>query len=317
MKLAVTIDVEEEGLFSNLYDPHVTPTENVSHLNRLDAVFGQWGIRPTLLCTQSVLKHEKNRELLLSLKERWQAEIGAHLHHWNTPPLAESPYRQPVPSELMDTRLLADKLESLLSILRDMGIAPLSFRMGRFNMGPKMFSVIENAGIRVDSSIAPMRRYYGGPDHLSAPTDPYFPDPSEPARAGNSGIIEAPVTVLPVFRNLGRLFDRMPKNEFLTTKISWIAANLCSLPAQPMMTGIKRLKAAVCTHKRRGGEVATIFFHSSELMPGGCPQHKTEADVIGFLNKLDVFFSWLRNDLQAQSVTLSELGTIYRKTNEL
>lgn len=312
MKLAVTIDVEEEGLFSNRYDPRNVPVENVSSLAKLDAIFRNWGIHPTLLCTHAVVAQERHRDLLLNLREQWSAEIGAHLHHWNTPPLEELPHREPVPSELMDAPLLRAKLTTLLHTLNHMGIAPTSFRMGRFNMGPRMFSVIEEAGFLVDSSIAPMRRYYGGPDHLAAPTDPYFPDPLDPRRPGDSEVLEAPVTILPVLGWLGAFFQDIRTTQPMEDRISWVAANLASLPAQPMWTGLKRLKAAAATHKSRGGRVLTIFFHSSELMPGGCPEHKTERDVDGFLSKLDTFFAWLRNTLQVESVTLSELGDLYR-----
>jgi hypothetical protein len=317
MKLAVTIDVEEEGLFSDRYAHLDPPVENVANLKRLDQIFKKWSIRPTLLCTHAVVAQKRHQDLLLNLREKWAGEIGAHLHHWNTPPIKELAYREPVPSELMDTQLLAEKLETVLGTIRQMGITPSSFRMGRFNMGPKMFSVITDAGISVDSSIAPMRRYYGGPDHLAGQTDPYFPNPIDPLTSGTSPVLEVPVTIIPVFKRFGDLFQRMGTKGPLKDKISWAAANIGSLPAQPMWTGIRRLKAAVSLHKRRGGKVLTIFFHSSELMPGGCPEHKTDNDVDEFLIKLDRFFSWLHNDLKVQSVTLSELGNFYRKSGEL
>jgi len=99
MRLAVTIDVEEEGLFSGAYDARNTPVENVPHLTRLDPIFQEWGIKPTLLVTYRVAEHKPHQELLLALSDKWRGEIGAHLHHWNTPPLEPLPYPQPVPSE--------------------------------------------------------------------------------------------------------------------------------------------------------------------------------------------------------------------------
>ena len=188
MKLAVTIDVEEEGLFLGNYDSGDVPVSNVPELGKLDPLFRQWGIRPTLLVTYPVIRHEPHQDLLLRLREKWSAEIGAHLHHWNTPPLESLPFPQPVPSELMPERLLQAKTENLLEAFKPMGIAPASFRMGRFNMGPKMFSILQRTGIRVDSSIAPTQSYYGGPDHRYAPWDPYFPDPSDLCGPGTSRI---------------------------------------------------------------------------------------------------------------------------------
>jgi len=314
MKLVVTIDVEEEGLFSNHYDSQNCSVKNVPKLVQLDAIFREWAIRPTLLVTYPVVNHEPHRDLLLQLKEKWQAEIGAHLHPWNTPPLEPLPYAEPTPSELMPRELLAAKLGNLMGEIKMLGITPISFRMGRFNIGPKMFSVLESAGIRIDSSIAPMRRYYGGPDHLSAMTDPYFPDPENPLRAGASSILEVPMTILPLTRRLGSWLEYLLQKRICPeTWTSWVAMNLGSIPVQPAWVGLRRLKAGAKLHQMRGGDVLTIFFHSSELMPGGYPHHPTQASIDRFLEKLAGFFAWLHSEMAVESVTLAQLAEGYRR----
>jgi hypothetical protein len=313
MKLIVTIDVEEEGLFSNRYDPQDTPVTNVAELVSLDPIFREWGIRPTLLVTYPVISDGPCADLLMKLRIKWDGEIGAHLHHWNTPPFERLPYPDPVPSDLVPSELLSHKLERLLAAILAWGAKATSFRMGRFNIGPRMFSVLEKAGITVDSSIAPMRQYYGGPDHLSAQTDPYFPDPENLLHPGNSRILEVPMTILPVFKKLGSFLDGSAKSCFPERWISWFAMNLGSLPVQPMWTGLRRLKAGVRLHAHRGGQVLTIFFHSSELIPGGCPQHRTTEDVDRFRSKLNTFFAWLRREILVESVTLTELGEQYKR----
>ncbi|MEW6114866.1 MAG: hypothetical protein AB1664_22215 [Thermodesulfobacteriota bacterium] len=312
MQLVVTIDVEEEGLFSGAYDAQNAPVENVPHLSRLDPIFREWGSKPTLLVTYRVAEHKPHQELLLSLRDKWRGEIGAHLHHWNTPPLESLPYPQPVPSELMPTELLEAKTASLWEALGQMSVKPVSFRMGRFNLGPKMLSILEKSGFQVDSSICPMHRYYGGPDHLYAKTDPYFPDTADPCVSGNSSILEAPLTVLPLIPNLGRVLHRWAgQSKALAKGVSWFSMNLGSLPVQPAWTGLRRLKAAVRLHHDRGGKVLTMFFHSSELLPGASPVHRTQEDVDRFLNKLQSFFGWLHTSTNVDSVTLAELGRLY------
>jgi hypothetical protein len=52
MKLAVTIDVEEEGLFLGKYDPENVQVSNIPELVRLDPLFSQWGIG--LLCSSPI-----------------------------------------------------------------------------------------------------------------------------------------------------------------------------------------------------------------------------------------------------------------------
>ncbi|MEW6532117.1 MAG: hypothetical protein AB1473_14870 [Thermodesulfobacteriota bacterium] len=313
MQLAVTIDVEEEGLFSGAYDARNVPLENVPLLTRLDPIFREWGIKPALLVTYRVAEHKPHQELLLSLRDKWSGEIGAHLHHWNTPPLEPLPYPQPVPSELMPIELLEAKTASLLEVLGKMSVKPASFRMGRFNLGPKMLSILIKSGFQVDSSICPMHRYYGGPDHLYAETDPYFPNPNDPCIPDNSSILEAPLTVLPLFPSLGRVLDRWARHsDALAKGVSWFSMNLGSLPVQPAWTGLRRLKAGVRLHHDRGGKVLTIFFHSSELLAGASAVHRTQEEVDRFLNKLRQFFAWLHASTKVESVTLAELGRLYR-----
>ena len=311
MQLAFTIDVEEEGLFSGNYLTEKPPLHNISSLSLLDPIIAEFDLRPTLLVSYHAARDGYQRDYINDLGQRWRGEIGAHLHPWNTPPLVDLPYRQPVPSDVMPLEILTAKMGSLWMALADMGVVPTSFRMGRFNLGPKMFSILRDTTIIVDSSVAPMRSYYGGPKHLGAPTDPYYPDPADPARPGPSNILEVPLTILPILRETGPIFRRMESLPFpLGQWTAWTAQHLASLPAQPAWTGLRRLKMACRLHRRRGGRVLTVFLHSSELIPGGCPRHPRREQVTGFLRRLHAFLSWVRSDLQAEPVTLSALARL-------
>lgn len=314
MKLVVTIDVEEEGLFSGTYAAERVSASNVAGLGRLDSMFRDLGIRPTLLVSYQAAEDSVHRDLIAELSERWEGEIGAHLHHWNTPPVVPLPYPDPVPSALIPEEILAAKLDNLLERLRGMGANPVSFRMGRFNLGSKMLGIITRQGISVDSSMAPMRSYYGGPACLAAPTDPYFPDPENPCKPGQSEVLEVPITIVPILPKLGNLLEGIESAGYLPRRAtSWLAMNMGSLPAQPFLTGLNRLKAAVRLHRLRGGRVVTLFFHSSELVPGFSPQNKTEADVDRFLLKLERYLSWLVTEMHAQPRTLAGFAKEFRE----
>jgi len=246
--------------------------------------------------------------LLLRLMERWQGEIGAHLHHWNTPPFEPLDLRAPIPSEALPRDLLEAKLQTLLATLRRMGIAPRSFRMGRFSMGPALFGLLEQTSIRVDSSIEPTRAEYGGPDHMAAPTDPYFPLAADPLQPGDSSLLEVPLTILPLVPRLGRLAgDAARRFPAVKTPIAALMKTVGSLPAQPMMVGPRRLQQAVRLHRRRGGQVVTLYFHSSELLPGASPRHRTQRQVDSFVERLSGFLAWLRRDMGMDSLPLAEL----------
>ncbi|MCA1959622.1 MAG: hypothetical protein LDL33_02410 [Desulfomonile sp.] len=315
MLLAVSIDVEEEGLFSRQYESAEVTANNVRCLQAVDPIFQEFGIRPTLLVSYQVMRHPEHWELLTTLGDRWDGELGAHLHAWNTPPLRPLPFPEPVPSELMPEDLLDAKMNSLLETFRAVGCSPVSFRMGRFNIGPKMLAILERKGFHVDGSIAPMRRYYGGPERLDGLVDPYFPDRGNPYRPGDSPILEVPMTIVPVVKGLGSLLERFGKQSRAAKWASWFAMNLGSLPAQPAWTGLKRLKAAVRLHRARGGVVLSVFFHSSELIPGGYPGHGTAEDVRRFLDKLRGFFSWLHAKVGVESITFAGLREKYKEPN--
>ncbi len=208
----------------------------------------------------------------------------------------------------MPIELLKSKLERLLDVLFIMGVEPCSFRMGRFSLGSKMFSLLEQSGILVDSSVVPTRKEYGGPEYLVAPVDPYFPDPQNLSSQGTSPILEVPLTVLPIVPKLDLVLERIA-NTFPTSQeaVFWFSKYLGSLSAQPMAVGINRLKTTVRVHRIRGGTTVTLYFHSSELMPGASPQHPTKRHVGNFLKRIEKFLFWLRNEMGAVSMTLSEL----------
>ena len=76
------------------------------------------GVRPTLFCAHSVLADDASREHLAAMQAAG-AEIGAHLHHWNTPPLPPgTPDSLPaVPAAALSSSLLADKLAQVKDII--------------------------------------------------------------------------------------------------------------------------------------------------------------------------------------------------------
>ncbi|MDA8406273.1 MAG: hypothetical protein M0T73_05370 [Deltaproteobacteria bacterium] len=312
MKFTVTIDVEEEGLFSGVYSPGEASAVNVLELDRLDPLFMDLGVRPTLLVSYQVANKSDILGKLYSLKKRWKAEIGAHLHHWNTPPIVLNEAPPPVPSELMPAYVLEAKALSLIKILSNSDGLPSSFRMGRFNLGPKMLQVLEKIGVKVDSSVTPLRKAYGGPNHICAPADPYFPDLLDPSRVGSSSILEVPVTIVPIFKGTGRYIEFLSSRGYLPDGMAgWLSMNLGSIAAQPAWVNLQIAKAAVITHERRGGDCVTIFFHSSELAPGMNPLNPTEDAVRKFTKRLHSFIRWMRDRYDAKCHTLSELYRIY------
>ena len=292
MRIAVTIDVEEEGLFSGRYSPVAEGVTNVARLDRLAWLARDLGLPLTLLADYPVIADSGCAALLTRWREDLGAEIGAHLHPWNTPPFDDAVDN--LDSGSMPPELVAAKLARLRDMITDRtGTAPVSFRMGRWDFSDTVRRAVEDAGFLVDSSVVPLKTTPAGNDWFNAPADPHF--------LGSGDLFEVPPTMVPVFPAAARLAARSGPTAM--RKFSTFMA----VGVQPVWYSLAAMKLAAILHERRGGEVLTLFFHSSELLPGASPHFPTEDSVTAFLDKLRAFFDWLGQRTELSGCTLSDL----------
>ena len=313
MKLVISIDVEEEGLFSGRYSRTPPGVSNVAALERLAFIPRDFGLPLTLLATYQVARDPAACEVLTRWRDLYGAEIGAHLHHWNTPPFADLSDPEPVASERLPRALIRDKLASLLSQIRaGLAVTPRSFRMGRFDAGFQIFSLLPEFGLEVDSSVAPLTGKNPDPRFFLAPADPFWLGDFCPEA---HPLLEVPITLVPVVAGTPELIDRLAA---LTPPI-WGARLRNSFRfggvtgVQPAMFPLASLKLAARLHRRRGGRVLTLYFHSSELDPGTNPLFTTEAAVNGFVHKIRTFLAWLVSSGPVEGITLTALGADWRR----
>ena len=242
------------------------------------------------------------RETLLFWQQEHGAELGAHLHHWTTPPFEPLPGRTPTPCDQIPVDLLRRKLENLVELMeRETHSSPRSFRMGRFDFAPVLQELLPDCGMRVDSSLVPLRAMPNGPDHFLIPPDPYALTPR---------LWETPVTMVPLVRATPRLVyalaGRLPMNaRFRLLKLFRLT---CALGIHPLWHPSATMRRAVRLHHARGGQVLNMFLHSSELMPGGCPKIRTESDGRELLEKIRTFLVWLLEQYEVSGVTLAQTG---------
>lgn len=299
MKLIISLDVEEEGLFSGQY-PRASGVTNVAELRRLEFIPREFGLPLTLLVSYQVAQDPAACEVLARWRDLYGAEIGVHLHPWSTPPFADLPQREPEPAEQLPLSLLRDKLAHLVQALHaSLGVTPTSFRMGRFDFGPKVLDLLPEFELKVDSSVVPLT-LKGAGDYFLAPADPF---PLSPA------LLEVPLTLVPVVASLpgvlarlAPLFPEASGRRLLSWFKYWGATGI-----QPAWFPLASMRLAASLHRRRGGRVLTLFFHSSELKPGASRLFPTEQAVAAFVAKVQAFLTWLIKTGPVAGVTLSEL----------
>jgi hypothetical protein len=315
MKLVISIDVEEEGLFSGRYARTPPGVTNVAALERLAFIPRDFGLPLTLLVTYQVARDPSACRVLARWRDLYGAEIGAHLHHWNTPPFADLSDPEPVASEKLPLPLLRDKFASLLSQIRaGLAVAPRSFRMGRFDAGFQVFSLLPEFGLEVDSSVAPLTRKNPDPRFFLAPADPFWLGDLGPE---GKPLLEVPITLVPVLAGtpelLARLAARVPSTWGTRLRSLFRYGGVAGV--QPAMYPLPSLQLAAYLHRRRGGRVLTMYFHSSELKPETNPLFPTEAAVNRFVDKIRTFLTWLVETGPVEGVTLAALGEDWRQAN--
>ena len=190
LRVIVSLDVEEEGLFSGQYAATNCGVRNVALLPLLAPISDELGFPLTLFCAHTVFADAACRRVLEIMRDRHGAEIAAHLHHWSTPPLDEAPSAggPPPRTDKMPRELLRRRLQTLLDEGARFNGAPLtSFRMGRWDLKKSVRPLLAEAGITLDSSVCPLRRFAGGADHFLAPADPYWVEGH-----GGTRLLEAP-----------------------------------------------------------------------------------------------------------------------------
>lgn len=306
--LAASLDVEEEGLFGGKYVCRAPSLRNTAFLSRLAPLLER-GLRPTLFCTHCALTDAPTQAMLARLRDRHGAEIAAHLHFWNTPPLADDgpDVLSRVPAAALGQGAFRAKLRQLLAAgTAFQGEALRSFRMGRWDLHRHHWPVLAEQGITCDASIRPLHGPAADahglrlrPDHFSAPRTPYL------VRTACGDILEVPLSVTPLLKTLPALLDRLPaalRQPAVSSYFRWGALTLLPVehPLRVMQCMTRRFVAA-------GGRILSLTWHSSEMMPGGAPHMPDEGHVTRFLEKIKKYIEWLPTIGDLRSVTMQEI----------
>lgn len=301
----VSLDVEEEGLFSGNYAARGCGVRNVALLPRLAPLTHDLGFPLTLFCAHTVFSSPDARPHLSWMRDHCRAEIAAHLHHWSTPPLTDGEDSDdssqkdgpPVRTDKMPRQLLRRRLRTLLDAGRDFQGAPLtSFRMGRWDLKASVRPLLAEEGITFDSSVCPLRVFSGGPDHFLAPTEPYWPEDCP-------GLLESPVTQVALLPPLARLWYGLTRRKALVDSFHFWGA----LSPNPVWHSPAVMRAATRLLVRRGGRVLSLFWHSSEMLPGGSPNIPDQAAADALYQKTFNYLQWLRENYNVMGLTAAQL----------
>jgi peptidoglycan/xylan/chitin deacetylase (PgdA/CDA1 family) len=315
MHLLVGIDTEGD----NQWDAQARLNqrfENIYALPALHALFARHGVRPTYVITHPVARDARSAQVLRELKAGGDCEIGAHHHAWETPPCTDEDVRRHPYAASLPLAQFEAQLASLTAAIADaVGERPVSYRSGRFGFSAAHVAALEKEGYLVESSVAPLfyEAHKQGPDFVEAPLTPYYLAYDSATRPGSSDVLEIPVSAAlsrRVPKRLQYLYARAPRPY--TTKrvlrklgvahVRWLRPSYSSLDD---MKTLARDLAAVRE------PVLNLLFHSSEAIVGGSPYNRTDKELHAFFDRLERFFEYATETLNARPATFSEFRRAY------
>jgi hypothetical protein len=308
--LLVAIDTEGDNQWQAEARRHQT-FNNLYALGALHDFFARHGVRPTYVITYPVATDPRSADVLRTLLGRGDAEVGAHHHAWETPPcdsddVQRHPYALALPLEQFDAQLAA----LTAAITAHVGVAPVSYRSGRFGFSARHVSSLERAGYRVESSVAPLfyEGHKGGPDFVDAPLAPYFLAYDSPTAPGSSQLLELPITAalnrrLPAL--LARAYARAPWN-YTTRRLLRLARLLRVRWLRPSYSSAEDMIALARDVVDRGAPILNLLFHSSEAIVGGSPYNRTPGELDAFFDRLGRVLTYATRTLGAEPMTMAE-----------
>ena len=304
--LLVVVDTEENFDWNAAYSPTSTAVHGMQRIGRLQAIFDKYAIKPIYMIDYAVASQPEGYGALAQIVASGRCEIGAHLHPWVNPPVAEEICaRNSYPFNL-PRALEAEKLGNLTrTIEANLGVRPISYKAGRYGIGAATPDILIEQGYKVDLSVVPTRDYSvdGGPDfRVFGGARPFWID-------GNRRLLELPFTTAFIGALSGRgagLFALISGSAGRTLHLPGIFARLGLLNQvnlTPEGVTINESKALTRHLLANGDRILTLAFHSTSLTPGSTPYVGSEAQLEKFYGWLEEYFAFFTTEIGGTFMT--------------
>jgi hypothetical protein len=315
MLLTMTVDTEEEWDWKAGWPTAPLSVTNIRRLPRFQELCDRYRVAPTYFTNQAVLDDAEARAVIQALARSGRAEIGMHIHPWNTPPLEGKG-----PVQARDTflhnlppGLILRKLSSVYESFAKSGLRPTSFRGGRYSSGDVAHTFLRDHGFLADASILPYMTWAddGAPDYRAVGLEPVRPPPRAPS--------DTPFWLIPL--TLG--FTRRPfafwQECYQRVEATWLRKlHLIGLAerlglvrkvwlnfedplGRGMLPFLRRLRTSALP-------CVCCTVHSSSLVAGVGPYTRTRADEDRLFAQMEEVFAMVASWPDWQSATVSEVA---------
>lgn len=311
----ITIDTEGDSVWER---PRNVQTRNAEYLPRFQQLCETYKLKPTYLTNYEMACSPAFQDLARSCISRGTAEIGMHLHAWDSPPIQplteadhlHHPYLIDYPTSMM-----RDKIGFMTDLLEEtFDVKVTSHRAGRWAFNETYAALLVERGYTVDCSVTPGHswgRHPGAPgrfgtDYTDFPDRPYFLDAEDIRREGDTPLLEVPVTI-----RTSWLKQHWP--GIYGSRVKSLARRIAaeSQWLRPTGTNLASMLGLVTWAETGQRPYLEFMLHSSELMPGGSPTFPAAVSVERLYDDLDALFQVAARTFEGR--TLSEFGARWQR----
>ena len=284
----ITMDTEGDNLW-NHKDGDTIKTENVLYLQRFQSLCEKYGFKPVWLSNYEMMCDSRYVEFIKDVVARDAGECGMHLHSWNNPPvIGLKGHYTSLPYLIeYDKDVMCEKIFFLTSLIeKEIGKRPISHRAGRWATNDIYLNILRKKGFLVDCSFTPYINWESSTGRTFGSKGSDYSNVKPSSYVLENGLLEVPVTTkfahkffLPDSFSIKGLFKQI--FYFIKGYTYWL---------RPNGHNLKQMKWII--RQNRDKDYVMFMLHSSELMPGGSPNFKTEKDIEKLYSDLDSLFSY-------------------------
>lgn len=309
--LVIVVDTEEEFDWTQPFcrDSTATTAIPAQHLAH-DEIYDALGVVPTYVIDWPVATTPAAIAALRELQSSGRCEIGAHLHPWVSPPYTETVSTFNSYAGNLSRELEFEKIRRLTqAITEHVGQAPMTFKAGRYGVGPHTLESVASLGYRVDASFVPYTSFRadGGPDFSDYSEHPFW------IGASDAALLELPVTTgfCGAMRGLGpMLYPWLNSPAAKAVRAGGIAARarlLERIRLTPEGCSAAELQRLAATLVGAGCQVLSLTYHSPSLVPGHTPYVRSHAELRAFLATIKALCTYFRDELGGVFMSIGQL----------
>jgi len=285
-RFILTVDTEEEFDWSTPLERTGHSVQSVPRLAKFQQFCEGLGVIPLYLVDYPLATSPVAAEILREPLAQGRAEIGVQLHPWVNPPFTEEINEFNSFSGNLPEELEREKFSRLRDTIEEnFGVPPLSYRAGRYGVGPNTAQILKDCGIAIDTSIRSRFDYStgGGPNFRDLPVVPWWVDKER-------RLMEMPLTTVfwGLLRQQGHwLYPMLWRTPRMRGALARIGV-LERIPLTPEGVTLTEAIRGIDMALDNGLPILVFSFHSPSLQPGHTPYVRTERD-------LDAFYDWWRH----------------------